>query len=129
MLKVTLRAITYNKKLLDDERIVTAARRYMVDRANEVMEEMKYYPPQPPDSKYERTYTLFSDWTYFIEQRARGLFLFITNYVRYAKYVQGPNQQAIFESIGWIKLKDSIDRIRQTYRSDLQEIINRYRYK
>lgn len=90
----------------------------------ELMEKAQYYPPYDSPN-YQRTYTLYGGWKSRISNTWSGLSLTIWNNVYYAEWVQGEGQQPIFRWIGWYRIAEEADKMRKTFRSRIQAIINK----
>lgn len=88
-----------------------------------MMSKAKYYPPY--ESRYERTYTLYGGWQSRISNLPSGIYLQIWNYVRYAGWVQGPEQLPLFRFIGWFNIPTIVKDIRRTFRHRIQAVVNR----
>lgn len=121
-MEARMRALTRNKRLLQDEGIVNAVLDYASEVEERVMEAVTYYPPYEAIS-YIRTGNLGYGWDSYLRHTMSGIYLTFNNDVPYAPYVQGENQQPIFREIGWNRFYEVIEDERRDWRPTLQRIV------
>ena len=78
-----------------DQRVYEAAERSYNKLADEFMDDIRQYPPPPPNSEYERTFDLRNGWTLGIRREAGSFVIELFNKVAYVKYVMGSLAQAL----------------------------------
>jgi hypothetical protein len=59
-----------------------------------LLDELRYYPAQRPNQKYDRTYTLRDGWNVAFRRAATGFEVIVSNATFYAKFVVGSLAQA-----------------------------------
>jgi hypothetical protein len=78
-----------------DQRAFEIGERVFDSLADDVLEELRFYPPPPPNSDYERTYRLRNGWQMNIVPATGGFTIEILNTATdkrgrpYSKYVKG----------------------------------------
>jgi hypothetical protein len=63
--------------------------------APDLLDELRYYPPPPPNSTYVRTFTLKNGWRIHLYRTADGAQIVIENNVSYTPLVVGSLAQAL----------------------------------
>lgn len=114
-------AITTNARIKPDAQIRGQLNQYLAGFVGEVLRVMYVYPPAPPWSTYERTFTLRKSWRvrplvdgdrlgFIIWNRAKEGPQHRYNYGReYAGLVVGRRQTWFHRRTGWRTLPDVVD--------------------
>lgn len=124
-LSVRFRALTARVPQLIPMRLLAEVSAFQRDWAQNVLAEIRTYPPPPSNSTYVRTFKLYNSWRIDGPRfTSSGLTTRIVNDTSYAKFVQGNEQTWFHEQTGWKRIQDFLDR--SNYRSELQEVVNNH---
>lgn len=119
-INVRFRALTARTPQLVPIVLAGAVRVFQQQWANNVISDIKNYPPPPSGSTYVRTNRLFFGW--HVVSGAGGFTVNIVNNVPYAGFVQGDQQTWFHEQTGWLRIREHLDR--DGYRAGLQGVIS-----
>lgn len=110
-----------------------ALEQYTEQHAQDIMEEVREYPPEVFGSPYVRTYRLYNNWHVRPDLSAGAIRYVISNYTPYAGLVHGlPNdptrQWPPHGDHGWRRIADAIEARggRAAFKSGAQDIIDSY---
>lgn len=78
-----------------EQRVYEAGERSYNKLADVLLDDVRSYPPPPPNSQYVRTFALRNGWTLGILKVGGGFAIELFNKVPYAKYVVGSLAQAL----------------------------------
>jgi len=111
------------------ERYIIAA---LDGAADLLLEEIKPYPPKPPDSRYRRTMTLHDSWTKKVG-RSRLMALLggnlkavVGSNVKYAPYVQDRDEQAWMHKGRWKTAQDVAETKAQEVKDHIERALARW---
>lgn len=93
----------------------------------QLADELRKYPPPPPNSKYKRTYKLQRGWQVgFGQANDVGGMFHATNNVSYAPYVQGtPAEQAAIHRGRWTPAIQILEKFRDRIVREWEALISR----
>ena len=123
-IEITFRALTPKRFRFAQAGPINDVSNYMHGFLQDIVDEVKQYPPIPVNSTYERTYLLFSSWSVGRPHwLGSGLYTTLNNWAPYAAFVQGDFQTHVHQRNGWMRVRDLVKSGRSTYRAGIQRIV------